>query len=52
METMEPHVLCVDTVSYKNLRPHKTVLNLVCRLLLKKKKKKIYIKTKKKNIQK
>eukprot|EP00657_Telonema_sp_P-1_P009219 TRINITY_DN3409_c0_g1_i1.p1 TRINITY_DN3409_c0_g1~~TRINITY_DN3409_c0_g1_i1.p1 ORF type:complete len:128 (+),score=46.57 TRINITY_DN3409_c0_g1_i1:171-554(+) len=33
-------VLCVDTVSYTHLRAHETVLDLVCRLLLEKKKKK------------
>eukprot|EP00657_Telonema_sp_P-1_P011674 TRINITY_DN703_c0_g1_i3.p2 TRINITY_DN703_c0_g1~~TRINITY_DN703_c0_g1_i3.p2 ORF type:complete len:145 (+),score=27.89 TRINITY_DN703_c0_g1_i3:163-597(+) len=32
-------VLCVDTVSYTHLRAHETVLDLVCRLLLEKKKK-------------
>eukprot|EP00657_Telonema_sp_P-1_P001288 TRINITY_DN12980_c0_g1_i1.p1 TRINITY_DN12980_c0_g1~~TRINITY_DN12980_c0_g1_i1.p1 ORF type:complete len:107 (+),score=39.82 TRINITY_DN12980_c0_g1_i1:116-436(+) len=31
-------VLCVDTVSYTHLRAHETVLDLVCRLLLEKKK--------------
>eukprot|EP00657_Telonema_sp_P-1_P007311 TRINITY_DN270_c0_g1_i2.p1 TRINITY_DN270_c0_g1~~TRINITY_DN270_c0_g1_i2.p1 ORF type:complete len:102 (-),score=42.07 TRINITY_DN270_c0_g1_i2:42-347(-) len=39
--TMEAPVLCVDTVSYTHLRAHETVLDLVCRLLLEKKKKKI-----------
>eukprot|EP01017_Pseudomicrothorax_dubius_P034652 TRINITY_DN4775_c0_g1_i11.p1 TRINITY_DN4775_c0_g1~~TRINITY_DN4775_c0_g1_i11.p1 ORF type:complete len:104 (-),score=9.07 TRINITY_DN4775_c0_g1_i11:13-324(-) len=33
-----PHVLCVDTVSYTHLRAHETGRNLVCRLLLEKKK--------------
>ncbi len=36
---------CRETVSYTHLRPHETVLDLVCRLLLEKKKiKKIKIK--------
>eukprot|EP00825_Cyclidium_porcatum_P014163 TRINITY_DN17569_c0_g2_i1.p6 TRINITY_DN17569_c0_g2~~TRINITY_DN17569_c0_g2_i1.p6 ORF type:complete len:105 (-),score=6.70 TRINITY_DN17569_c0_g2_i1:20-334(-) len=34
-----PHVLCVDTVSYTHLRAHETRHDLVCRLLLEKKKK-------------
>eukprot|EP00825_Cyclidium_porcatum_P041039 TRINITY_DN5308_c0_g1_i2.p1 TRINITY_DN5308_c0_g1~~TRINITY_DN5308_c0_g1_i2.p1 ORF type:complete len:106 (+),score=5.02 TRINITY_DN5308_c0_g1_i2:415-732(+) len=33
------HVLCVDTVSYTHLRAHETRHDLVCRLLLEKKKK-------------
>src|SRR5664280_2874205 len=32
---------CVESVSYTHLRAHETVLDLVCRLLLEKKKKKI-----------
>mgnify|MGYP003381511789 CR=1 FL=1 len=32
--------LALDTVSYTHLRAHETVLDLVCRLLLEKKKKK------------
>ena len=34
----EPEVLQVDPVSYTHLRAHETVLDLVCRLLLEKKK--------------
>ena len=30
--------MCVDSVSYTHLRAHETVLDLVCRLLLEKKK--------------
>ena len=39
----------VKTVSYTHLRAHETVLDLVCRLLLEKKKQKTKNKKKKKN---
>ena len=32
------HRLCIKPVSYTHLRAHETVLDLVCRLLLEKKK--------------
>ena len=45
--TVTPHMIghnagvaCIDAVSYTHLRAHETVLDLVCRLLLEKKKKK------------
>ena len=34
----EPDLLYIDPVSYTHLRAHETVLDLVCRLLLEKKK--------------
>ena len=43
------HVTCDPPVSYTHLRAHETVLDLVCRLLLEKKKKE---KKNKKNIKK
>ena len=43
-------VVAIDPVSYTHLRAHETVLDLVCRLLLEKKKRKIRIKTRNKKI--
>ena len=54
-QASEKHPACfaIAAVSYTHLRAHETVLDLVCRLLLEKKKKKTYKqkKTKKKNKQ-
>ena len=40
--TIRQHARYVDPVSYTHLRAHETVLDLVCRLLLEKKKQKRY----------
>ena len=40
MEALKEQKHCCHTVSYTHLRAHETVLDLVCRLLLEKKKQK------------
>ena len=37
-DTSGPTLVTIDAVSYTHLRAHETVLDLVCRLLLEKKK--------------